>query len=226
MWEGRLLDYITLIGFVAAGLVIATLSMRTMVPLRIIGIASNVAFVTYGLLFGSLPTVVLHAILFPLNIYRLYEMLKLLREVKAASRGDQSMDWLKPFMTKRDIRAGDVLCHKGDDAEEMYFVVRGKLRLAEIGVELQPGAIVGELGFLSPDRKRTQTIECAENGSLLTITYDRLEELYYQNPTFGFYFLRLATSRLFENISRLETRLAERDAEITRLRHIEARRAD
>lgn len=220
------MDYITLIGFVAAGLVIATLSMRTMVPLRIIGIASNVAFVTYGLLFGSLPTVVLHAILFPLNIYRLYEMLKLLREVKAASRGDQSMDWLKPFMTKRDIRAGDVLCHKGDDAEEMYFVVRGKLRLAEIGVELQPGAIVGELGFLSPDRKRTQTIECAENGSLLTITYDRLEELYYQNPTFGFYFLRLATSRLFENISRLETRLAERDAEITRLRHIEARRAD
>lgn len=219
------MDYITLIGFVAAGLVIATLSMRTMVPLRIIGIASNMAFVTYGLLFGSLPTVVLHAILFPLNIYRLHEMLKLLREVKAASRGDQSMDWLKPFMTKRDIRAGDVLCHKGDDADEMYFVVRGKLRLAEIGVELQPGAIVGELGFLSPDRKRTQTIECAESGSLLTITYDRLEELYYQNPTFGFYFLRLATSRLFENISRLEARLAERDAEIKRLRHLEARKA-
>lgn len=219
------MDYVTLIGFLAAGLVIATLSMRTMVPLRIIGIASNIAFVTYGLLFGSLPTVILHAVLFPLNIYRLHEMLKLLREVKAASRGDQSMDWLKPFMTSRDIRTGEVLCHKGDDAEEMYFVVKGKLRLAEIGVELLPGAIVGELGFLSPDRKRTQTIDCAEEGSLLTITYDRLEELYYQNPTFGFYFLRLATSRLFQNIARLEVQLAERDAEITRLRHGDASKA-
>ena len=86
-------------------------------------------------------------------------------------------------------------------------------------MELEPGAIVGELGFLTPDRSRTQTIECAEGGTLLTITYDRLEELYYQNPAFGFYFLRLATSRLFDNISRLESALAERDAELKRLRN-------
>jgi len=212
------LDYVTLIGFAAAGLVIATLSMRTMVPLRIIGIASNIAFVTYGLLFGSLPTVVLHTILFPLNIYRLHEMLKLVREVKAASRGDQSMDWLKPFMTKRNIHAGEILCRKGDEATEMYFLVKGKLRLREICIELQPGAIVGELGFLTPDRKRTQSIECTDDGLLLTITYDRLEELYYQNPSFGFYFLRLASSRLFDNISRLETQLTEREAKVERLR--------
>ena len=213
------MDHVTLIGFVAAGLVIATLSMRTMVPLRIIGIASNVAFVIYGLLIGSLPILILHAILFPLNIYRLHEMLKLVREVRTASRGDQSMDWLTRFMARREIRAGDILCRKGDEANEMYFLLKGKLRLAEIGVELEPGAIVGELGFLTPDRSRTQTIECVEAGTLLTITYDRLEELYYQNPAFGFYFLRLATSRLFDNISRLESALAERDAELKRLRN-------
>ena len=49
-----------MIGFLAAGLVIATLSMRTMIPLRIIGLASNVAFVAYGALFGSIPTVILY----------------------------------------------------------------------------------------------------------------------------------------------------------------------
>ena len=213
------MDYVTLIGFAAAGLVIATLSMRTMVPLRIIGIASNIAFVIYGLLIGSLPILMLHAALFPLNIYRLHEMLKLVREVRTASRGDQSMDWLKRFMAKREMQTGEILCRKGDEANEMYFLVKGKLRLAEIGVELQPGAIVGELGFLTPDRSRTQTIECARDGTLLTITYDRLEELYYQNPAFGFYFLRLATSRLFDNISRLESELAERDAQLERLRN-------
>ena len=65
------MNYVTMIGFLAAGLVIATLSMRTMIPLRIIGLASNIAFVTYGVLFGSIPTVILHSILFPLNVYRL-----------------------------------------------------------------------------------------------------------------------------------------------------------
>ncbi|HSM19447.1 MAG TPA: hypothetical protein VK844_03655 [Hyphomicrobiales bacterium] len=74
------MDYVTVIGFVAAGLVIATLSMKTMVPLRVIGLFSNVAFMTYGALLPSIPTLTLHAILFPLNIYRLREMLKLIRE--------------------------------------------------------------------------------------------------------------------------------------------------
>jgi hypothetical protein len=30
-----------------------------------------------------------------------------------------------------------------------------------------------------------------------------------QNPAFGFYFLKLVSARLFENIDRLEQRLAE-----------------
>ncbi len=212
------MDTVSVIGYIAAGLVIATLSMRTMVPLRIIGIASNVAFVTYAALMGSLPIVILHSILFVLNIYRLREMRQLIAKVKAASRGDQSMDWLKPFMTKRVITAGETLFRKGDAADEMYFLVSGGLRLAELGIELKPGAMVGELGFLSPDGTRTQTMECSEAGSMLTISYERLEELYYQNPTFGFYFLRLATSRLFDNIGRLERQLGERDAEIESLR--------
>ncbi len=212
------MDFVTLIGFVAAGLVIATLSMRTMVPLRMIGIASNVAFVTYGYYIGSLPTVVLHSVLFPLNVYRLHEMLKLVREVKAASRGDYSMDWLKPFMTKRAMQAGEHLFRKGDSADEMYFLLNGKLHLEELDIELQPGAIVGELGFLAPDGTRTQSLRCLETGSILTISYERIEELYYQNPTFGFYFLRLASSRLFENIGRLEQTISERNAELDRLR--------
>ncbi len=212
------MDFVTLIGFVAAGLVIATLSMRTMVPLRMIGIASNVAFITYGYYIGSLPTVVLHSVLFPLNVYRLHEMLKLVREVKAASRGDYSMDWLKPFMTKRAMQAGEHLFRKGDSADEMYFLLNGKLHLEELDIELQPGAIVGELGFLAPDGTRTQSLRCLETGSILTISYERIEELYYQNPTFGFYFLRLASSRLFENIGRLEQTISERNAEIDRLR--------
>jgi len=212
------MNYVTVIGFIAAGLVIATLSMRTMIPLRITGIASNIAFVTYGILFHSYPTVMLHTILLPLNVYRLREMFKLIKQVEAANKGDMSLDWLKPFMRKRSIRAGEILFRKGDEANHMYFVVTGRLHLHEIDIDAVPGSVVGELGMLAPARMRTQTVECTESGSVFEIAYDKIQELYYQNPKFGFYFLRLSTARLFENISRLERVLAERDQEIFNLR--------
>lgn len=212
------MTYVTMIGFVAAGLVIATLSMRTMIPLRIVGIVSNVAFVTYGALFGSIPTVVLHSILFPLNIYRLYEMLRLIKQVEAASKGDMSLDWLKPFMSKRPIKIGEVLFHKGDLASTLYFLVSGRLHLQEINLDVMPGSVVGELGMLAPERKRTQTLTCTEDGGVLEISYDKIEQLYYQNPKFGFFFLRLSTARLFDNIKRLEGSLRERDEEVLNLR--------
>jgi CRP-like cAMP-binding protein len=74
----------------------------------------------------------------------------------------------------------------------------------EIGVELPPGRLMGELGFITPNNKRTQTVECIESGEVLTITYDRLLEIYFENPEFGYYFLRLASDRLIQNIARLE----------------------
>ena len=76
----------------------------------------------------------------------------------------------------------------------------------KIGVELPPGSIMGELGYLTPNNRRTMTIECIEDGQVLTITYERLLEIYFQNPQFGYYFVVLTSQRLLENISRLEPR--------------------
>jgi CRP/FNR family transcriptional regulator, cyclic AMP receptor protein len=47
-------------------------------------------------------------------------------------------------------------------------------------------------------------MECIEDGDLLTIGYPQVKQLYYQNPQFGFYFLRLISQRLFKDIERLE----------------------
>jgi hypothetical protein len=210
--------YIEYVGYAGAGLMILTLAMKTMIPLRMVGIASNICSMLYGLAAGIHPMLIQHSILLPLNIYRLYEMHKLIRQVRAASEGDHSMGWLKPFMTNHPIKRGDVLFHKGDEADHMYFVVSGELHLRQMDRDILPGAIVGELGFLSPDGKRTQTVECSKDGVLLEISYERLEELYFQNPSFGFYFLRLTTARLFENIERLEKAVLIRDDELADLR--------
>ena len=74
-------------------------------------------------------------------------------------------------------------------------------------VELPPGRFMGELGFVAPKNRRTQTVKCIEDGDVLTITYEKLLELYFQNPEFGYYFLRLTSERLMQNISRLEALL-------------------
>jgi CRP-like cAMP-binding protein len=73
---------------------------------------------------------------------------------------------------------------------------------------------MGELGFLTPKNRRTQTVECIENGEVLTITYDKLLELYFQNPEFGYCFLRLTSERMLQNIARLEGVVAENKAKL------------
>lgn len=191
--------------------VVATTTMRTMIPLRVFGIITNVILITTSLLSHAYPTLLLHAILLPLNAYRLHQMLQLVRDVKKSVNGDLSMEWLKPFMTERHCEAGEVLFYKNEKAEEMFYIVSGRYRLVESGIELPVGAIVGELGMLTPTNERTQTLECIEGGTVLGVSYRQVEELYVQNPEFGFYFLRLASARLFQNIETLEHRLAERN---------------
>ncbi|HEX7566789.1 MAG TPA: cyclic nucleotide-binding domain-containing protein, partial [Bradyrhizobium sp.] len=112
-------------------------------------------------------------------------------------------------MTERKYRQGDILFKKDDTADEMFLTVTGNFLVSEIGVELTPGGLMGELGFLSPDNRRTATVECTKDGHVLTITYEKLLEIYFQNPQFGYYFLVLTSQRLLENISRLDGIVAQ-----------------
>jgi len=187
-----------------AAFFVATLLVRTIVPLRFIAIISNVFFIAYGALSGAVPTFLLYLLSLPINVIRLRQMLTLVRKARQSAQGDLSMDWLRPFMTPRKYRKGEVLFRKGDAAKEMLLTITGRFLVKEIGIEISAGRILGELGFVDPKNRRTQTVECIENGDVLTITYEKLLELYFQNPEFGYYFLRLTTERLMQNIARLE----------------------
>lgn len=188
---------------------VATLMMRTIVPLRVIGIISITFFMAYGVVAGAVGTFLLYLFSLPVNVVRLRQMLTLVKKARMSAQGDLSMDWLRPYMTPRRYRKGEVLFRKGDVANEMFLTVTGKFLVTEIGVELPPGRIMGELGFASPKNRRTQTIECIENGDVLTITYETLLELYFQNPEFGYYLLCLTSERLLQNIARLEAAVEE-----------------
>lgn len=207
------MTWVEALGWLGAALAITGSAMKTIIPLRCIGLATNMVSLTYASIMGLYPSMTVNLILLPLNAVRLYQMLRLIRKVKQASKSDLSMDWLKPFMTRRPVKAGEILFAKGDSATCMFYTLSGRYRLKELGIELLQGQVVGEMGFMSPDNSRTQTLECLESGDVLSISYDQVRQLYFQNPEFGFYFLRLTSERLFNNMGKME-------AEIARLRAV------
>jgi len=211
------INFANMLALCGAILYVATLMVRTIVPLRIIGIISIVFFIGYGALAGAVATFFLYLLSLPINIIRLRQMLTLVKKARISAQGDLSMDWLRPFMTPRKYKKDEVLFKKGDVAKEMFLTVSGKFLVKEIDVELPPGRIMGELGFIDPDNRRTGTVVSLENSEVLTITYDRLLELYFQNPEFGYYFLKLTTERLMQNIGRLEATVAEMRQKLTAL---------
>jgi hypothetical protein len=194
----------------ASVFVVATLSMKTMIPLRVFAILTNFVLIGTAMPHQNYLVILVQTVALVLNCYRLHQMLQLVRDVKRSVSSNLSMDWLKPFMTERKCKAGDMLFYKDERADAMYYIVSGRYRLVESGLVLPIGAIVGEFGMFSPSNLRTQSLECTEDGLVLSVTYDQVEQLYVQNPAFGFYFLKLITARLFENIGKLEQRLAER----------------
>jgi len=207
-------------GYAAVVSSIVTCAMKTMIPLRVVSMTCNALFIVYGFFNGVYPTLILNLILLPLNTVRLHQMRKLIADVEAAaSYGETSIDWLKPFMSQIKFRKGDIVFRKDDVADAMYYSVSGRYRLSEMGIEIPAGQVFGDLGLLAPGNRRTQTIECLEDGEVLKAGYQQVKELYFQNPQFGFYFLRLTSERLFENISRLERELVQKNEALAALGH-------
>lgn len=68
-------DMITwdVVGYVASGLVFTAFCMNEIIPLRLVSVCSNVAFLIYGLALGLIPVWLLHAILLPINCWRLWQ---------------------------------------------------------------------------------------------------------------------------------------------------------
>ena len=192
-----------------AVLVCVSFFMKTIIPLRVMGAASNVAFIVYGVLMHAWPVLLLNLALLPINCFRTVSMVRLTRRVEAAAAsGDPSGVWLRPYMRTRKLKAGDVLFRKGDPATDIYYLAQGRVRFDEIGVDLAPGRIFGEIAFFTQQRVRTQSARCVEDSTVLTIDESTLKQLYYQNPEFGFHLVNLVAGRLVGNVDRLEARLA------------------
>ena len=77
--------WIEVIGYCGSALAILTYWMREMIPLRIAAVAGCVCFLSYGLLIGSYPLILMEATLLPINLYRLVELLRPTRAHRRAA---------------------------------------------------------------------------------------------------------------------------------------------
>jgi len=204
-----------LLGYLAATLVFATFCMKTMPTLRIIAVVSNIVFLAYGVAADLMPVVVLHGALLPLNIARLADMRQAVRRAEEAARepADGDFSWLLPFAKTRRLPAGALLFARGEEAENLYVLIKGEVELPEVGVVLEEGAMFGEVAIFSADRARTASALARTDVEVAELSERRVQQLYFDNPRFGYRLIRLITGRLVENAQRWEAVARAREAE-------------
>ncbi len=192
-----------MLGYAASAAVLATFCMRTMIPLRMAALASNVLFIFYGYFDHLMPVLMLHSLLLPVNTVRLVQFQRLVRAMRGAHNTDLSINCLLPYMKHRKMVAGEVLVRKGERADRLYYLVEGELEITDFNKMLKSGAVVGEIGIFAANQIRTATVVCRSDCKLLELTEQKAREIYFEDRSFGLAVLQLIIQRLTENNERL-----------------------
>ena len=214
------LDYIVVLGWLQTVASVISTYSKTMIRLRSASVFANFVGAVVNSLSGNFSSLVRHLLILPIDVLRLREMLKLVSNVKKASENDLNVEWLKPFMHPCSAKAGADLFVKGEKANEAFMLIEGEIELVEIGVVLSPNALIGEMALFTQDGTRTATARCRRDCRLLAISYEQFEQLYYQNPQFGLYLVRLIVRRFEANLAQAKRSTstgapAEKDRSLT-----------
>ncbi|MEQ1901407.1 MAG: cyclic nucleotide-binding domain-containing protein [Devosia sp.] len=193
-----------MVGYGGTAMTIASYSMRTIIPLRIAGIASSVFFIAYGAIISSWPVLMMEMIILPLNVVRLTQLLRLMRDVNEAKGEEFDPAWLSHFVHGRAVATGEILFRRGEVANQLFLIQSGRFRVVEYEKDIGAGELTGELAFLTPGNLRTGTLECVEAGQVGWVSYSEIKQIFFQNPKFGFYLMKLITTRLLENQARAD----------------------
>jgi len=185
-----------LIGYLASGLVFCTFYLKTMIRLRVVALVSNVAFIIYGEIGHLWPIIVLHALLLPLNAWRLIEVKQLIRKVRASAQtGMSAPELIVPYLRSVWRYKGEALFQKGDPADSVYYLFEGSVRLADRNIVVPQGQMIGVNGIFSLEHRRTDTAVCLSDVELGVISKDKILELFYQSPDFGAFLIRMVAQR-------------------------------
>jgi len=191
-----------ILGYLGLALLLASSAMRTIIWLRILAIGASLVVVVYGILAVHYPAAVFGILLLGINVWRLWEMRRLVAATRAATAAGSApitADWILPYMRPLAVPADTVIFRRGEAAEAMYFISSGRIRFEELDIELGEGSLFGEIGIFTDHKTRSATAKSLGPCSLLVVSADKVRELFFQNPEFGFFLVGLITKRLAED---------------------------
>jgi len=185
-----MMDIPNLLGWLAASLVLTSFYLRTMVPLRLVALASNLAFIAYGFQVGATPVFVLHSVLLPLNVFRLLQIWQFKKLVESVSRDATSTSMLLPHMRGYWAPAGKAVFRQGDRTDKVYYVIKGEVRVAPTNLRIREGELFGEVDVFTPDGRHIDSAFCETDVLLGSISKDKIREILFQEPAFSDFMLR------------------------------------
>lgn len=194
------LHWIEAIGWLASLLTIATYSMNSMIPLRILAIGSSVCFVIYAFILQLWPLLLMELILLPINCFRFWQILTLRgRLQRAADANKNDFSVIRTYGQKRTIPADTRIFERGDPVDSLFFVASGRVLIEEVGAEILPGDIFGEIAFFTDAATRTASARTVDEAEVYEIDRKRFMRLQFEDPSFGMSVMRTVTRRLAAN---------------------------
>lgn len=113
-----------------------------------------------------------------------------------ARLGRSMRDWLLTRVTHRHFPPGEILFRRGEPGSDLYYLQSGTIRLEELGVDMGPGSVFGEVGAFSPNSVRTSTARCVTAVNLFCLDKDGVRSACYENPGFALHLMHLLAGRL------------------------------
>ncbi len=144
---------VELIGYAASIVVAVSLTMRSVLRLRVINLAGSLIFSVYGLLIGALPVAALNFLIVLINLYNLYQMLRA-REYFELLEVPPDSQYLGRFLGfyAEDIRA--LLPHFSYDPAAVNLALLVLRNMVPAGVFLgrqgEDGALFVTLDYVIP----------------------------------------------------------------------------
>mgnify|MGYP001822500427 CR=1 FL=1 len=201
------LQFVEIIGFAASGLVFLTFCMQTLLPLRMVATFSNILFIIYAAFAGLAPILILHALLLPVNVWRLSQQLLLRRRIRQTFTQPTDIGKLLPFMTLEKFEPGAVIFDMQDPADRLYVVVEAEVAIDDMEKVVKKGELFGEIGLFSSQGQRTSTVHAVGRVSAAWISRSTAIKIFEDHPDFALMLTKLITSRLIDNQTQLRDML-------------------
>lgn len=118
-----------LVGYLGSALVVISLTMRSLLRLRMIGLAGSTAFLVYGFLIDAIPIVITNVVIMSIHIWFLRKLLGK-TEIFSLLRVRPDSDYLRAFL---EFHAAQVqrfqpgYTFEADDETRIWFILRDLL---------------------------------------------------------------------------------------------------